>query len=125
MRQWNPIPSNSRMLTTNTGESFELLLSWEYGVPGGLFTHQCSQYAGLNDAEVGQTLPLLKARCISHAMVDVLPDRAIKELVETLKEMLSFYNTEPFPISNALPPKEIQAKVGETYLRPSFQIAEE
>lgn len=107
------------MPTTTTGEPFEVVLGWQFRVPGGLFTHHC-QYAFSDET----TLPFLKARCASHAMVDVLPDRAITELIETLREMVSFYNNLPSSCLS-LPSKEVQAKAGETYQRPSFQIVEE
>jgi len=101
------------------------LLSWQQEVPGGLFVHQCSRLAHLSASEAAHNLPNLQYRCFSHAVIDLLPDRALAELVQTLKALIEFYSA-PERLATLPPsPQEARAKVGETYVRPSFQITED
>jgi hypothetical protein len=93
-------------------------------VPGGIFAHQLTTFPQQNLSHVEQHS--LRTRFISHLIIDWLPDRALSELIETLKEMILFYSA-PASQTPSLqqPAKEVRAKVGERRVRPVFQITED
>lgn len=93
-------------------------------VPGGFFAHQLTIFSQQNLSQVEQHS--LHTRFISHLIIDRLPDRALSELIETLKEMIRFYSV-PASQTPSLkqPAREVRAKLGERRVRPVFQITED
>lgn len=64
-------------------------------------------------------------RIVCHALVDLMPEAALRETLESLKEAWEFYRLPPPP--PALLPHTIRIPVtlGKTYERPDFHVVEE
>jgi hypothetical protein len=112
-----------RLLTTGTEDVQSLLLISGIDVPGGNFTHQILFIP--EHGLTGAALQSIQNRFLSHCLVDLLPERSLPELVETLRGIAEFY-AAPATQPSLLPPRrEVRAKAGERYTRPDFHIVED
>jgi hypothetical protein len=119
---WSHDPFSPIQGTTGT-DPVQSLINWSQTVNGGLFTHHLSWVPQQTPSEAA--LRALYPRIVSHVMINVLPDQALPELVDTLKAMIEFYN---LPAHHApAPPRleERRAIAGEVYTRPEFYVAED
>lgn len=96
-------------------------VTWEDETRSGRTFHSISYPDATNPAIQAVAL----VRMISHILVDRLPDRALPEILESLRSIYEFYQ-EP----QLLPPApqvlvSFPARFGGTYVRPTFAIAEE
>jgi hypothetical protein len=67
----------------------------------------------------------MRSRILCHLLVSQIPDRGLSEVLESLFEMWRFYR-EPVPTMIEPPrPQSLPAKLGATYDRPPFHIAED
>ncbi|HKI16339.1 MAG TPA: hypothetical protein VKA15_00585 [Isosphaeraceae bacterium] len=67
----------------------------------------------------------MRSRILCHLLVSQIPDRGLGEALESLFEMWRFYR-EPVPRMIEPPrPQSLPAKLGATYDRPPFHIAED
>ena len=122
---WNPVLSKHLQVTTNTDSYSEFLFPfYQQEVPGGTFGHQFFFQPKQSLTETA-AIHSLKARILSHFILNSLPDRALPELIDTLKTMIEFYREPIEPKS--LPPqrKSMPIKTGKVYVRPEFHIVED
>jgi hypothetical protein len=67
----------------------------------------------------------MRTRILCHLLLSQIPERGLSEALESLFEMWRFYR-EPVPEMIEPPRREsILAKLGATYDRPPFHIAED
>lgn len=66
-----------------------------------------------------------KERLACHEAVDSLPEVALSELTDTLREMLDFYRARDVPLDVPSESKTWPSKVGRTYIRPEFHIEDD
>jgi hypothetical protein len=73
--------------------------------------------------EVEPSDPVL-SRIICRLILAQLPDEALHEAIEALIEMWRFYR---MPVTQLPPPRlaTMAARLGETYVRPEFQLTED
>ncbi len=65
-------------------------------------------------------------RAVCHVFVERLPERALPELAESMARIFEFYREAPkSEPSLPSPPRQLRAKVGRKYERPSFDLPEE
>jgi hypothetical protein len=67
----------------------------------------------------------MRWRFVCHYLVDLLPDDALPELCDRIKDIFEFY-TPVNPSVPSLPSTQrVRARIGEAYERPAFHVAEE
>jgi hypothetical protein len=70
-----------------------------------------------------QVLALIRVLC--HALVDRLPEASLPELLESLRAIYEFHQDQMRLSVHQLPVARISARIGRSYVRPTFEIEEE
>jgi len=96
-------------------------VTWEDETRSGRTFHSISYPDATNPATPAVAL----VRMICHILLDRLPDKALSELLESLRSIYEFYQ-EPQRLPPA-PPASVSfpARFGGAYVRPTSAIAEE
>ncbi len=66
---------------------------------------------------------LLRIKCL--LLLSKIPNEGIPEFYETMNEIYEFYSTRSHSRSFLPQPQKIQARLGESIVRPEFPIAED
>jgi hypothetical protein len=107
MRPWSP--SHSRYA------------AWKFQAPEGELAHILT-WNGTEDIQARQQSLLVRVFC--HALIDLIPEEALHETLDALKEVFEFHIARE---QVALPssPTRLSATVGRVYERPDFYAVED
>lgn len=101
-------------------------LVWYHETPDALFTHTVSLRPYLEKTADEPDMPeFVLARIICHRLLDFIPDRALPELCESMKNIFEFYVPPTSRQSSLQSKTRMRARLGKGYVRPEFHIAEE
>jgi len=102
---------------------FPWLIAWEQETPVARVSHRLTYKAtALTDVQATENIQM---RFLSHVLVDILPDRAVPELLDAVANLYEYYL--PVHVPRLLPEpsvKRTKVKFGRRYDRPTFPISE-
>jgi hypothetical protein len=106
-------------------EAPELCLGWQREVSGGNISHAIT-YQIPETALQTEDTEAMRLRFVCHVLLDLISDKGLPELFESIKDNLEFYEKRQQEEAPLLPAGSgIRFKIGEKYERPVFQVAQE
>jgi len=99
---------------------FPLDLGWECGFAAVL---ELRVPAGPGEKAELKREDLDRLEC--YVLIARLADRGLGEAVQSLRDMVDFYDEEPSPALPTPPPRSVRAKVGRSYTSTAPPLAEE
>lgn len=96
-------------------------------MPGARFTHAVSLRPLAERTDDEPEIPeAIVGRIVCHGLIDLLPDGALPELCDRIKDIFEFYTPHQRQIGTSLlTGTRIRARLGKAYERPEFHIVEE
>lgn len=67
----------------------------------------------------------LRLRVFCHALLDILPDKGLEEIKESLKDAIIFYFNKSQAIQPTLHSRSVEMSLSKKYERPLFHLSEE
>jgi hypothetical protein len=124
MRQWDPEWWSKEGETT--GGLPHVRVGWQEGVPGVRVMHSVSFNIQETDEAQIPRLEQVIGRTLCHFLVSRIPDEALEELYQSIRDILHFYKT-PLQQHPSLPPfrPEIGPYTVNRIVRPVFSVQEE
>lgn len=99
------------------------MLGWKGPVSGGDAWHEFRFHG---QGTIDELPANVLARALCHRLIDLIPDSALPEAGETLGQMYEFYALEPpAPVDGIETGTPTPVEVGQSYERPTIEIAEE
>ena len=123
-RRWSPALSID--LPANLGGSPTVTIAWSQDLQTGRLAHivtfEAQETQGIPKLDLRQVV----RRVICHLLVATLPDEALPEVCDALRDLYLFYSAPPLQLElQSTPPQRVTANPGKTYDRPDLQVTEE
>lgn len=103
----------------------EHVLGWRCEVSGGYVSHAITYQIPKTTLE-SEEKELTQLRLACHVLLDLISDRGLPEVLESIRENIQFYSfPNPKPYSATTRTERAKFKFGEKYERPVFHLVEE
>ena len=118
-------PTLFKEVVQTAGTEQQFSLRWQQDISGARFSHIVS-FPPQGTSKEPNYRETLKLRILCHFFLNLIPDEGLLELCESMSEIFDFYNNRvSFQPQASLGNVSVRGRLGQSYVRPEFPIADE